>query len=206
VTLVVICGIDKIRQVRIIFERAYGSRHDLRREIEDVLGDIPSCIEVSCQAEHWMDKRGWHDLIFEDLVPLGCRLATFDSMSAHVCKESRLALKDAKIISRIGPPNGTDLWQSNDQLTNKYLRRAMRRLTTQHGLDYADDLKKNGEIPRPSNAEFVTMVAKAVKRVNQKYSKRIDPDTGEEIRTPGRPTLVRTRRLDSQQTGQSKAC
>lgn len=60
----------------------------------------------------------------------------------------------------------------------------MRRLLTQHGLDYADDLKKNGKIPRPTNAEFVSMVAKAVKRVNQMYSKRTDPDFGEEIKTP----------------------
>lgn len=57
VTLVVICDTERIRRIRIIFERAYFSRNDLRSEIEEVLGDIPSCVEISCQAKHWMDTR-----------------------------------------------------------------------------------------------------------------------------------------------------
>ena len=126
---------------------------------------------------------GWMDLIDDDLVELGCKMATFDSMSAHVSKRSRRHLKDCKIVARIGPPNGTDLWQSNDQLTNKYFRKIMRREITNHALRHGARLLPNGKIPRPTNGQFVMMVARSIAKVNKLYSKRKDVD-GEIVSTP----------------------
>ena len=85
-------------------------------------------------------------------------------------------------MTRIGPPSGTDLWQSNDQLTNKVFRRTMRRLLTDHGIRYKDNLQQNAKIPRPTNGQFVKMIAKAVETVNKTYSTRTLID-GEVIKT-----------------------
>ena len=79
--------------------------------------------------------------------------------------------------------NGTDLWQPNDQLINKHFRRQMRKLITEHGLRNENNLTNDGKIPRPSYAELVLMVARAIDRVNNLYTERVDSSTGEIIRT-----------------------
>jgi len=75
---------------------------------------------------------GWERLIEEDLVELGAEIAIFDHMSAHVTDSNMEVLNAHNIHPLQGPPNGTDIWQQNDQLIIRELRREMRRLMTRY--------------------------------------------------------------------------
>ena len=68
----------------------------------------------------------------KDLVELGADTAIFDHMSAHVTDAKMEVLEEHNIHPFQGPPNGTDLWQQNDPLITRELRREIRRLMTRH--------------------------------------------------------------------------
>ena len=84
-------------------------------------------------------------MIEEDLVDIECKLATFDNLSAHITDENLRLLADRGIKERRGPPNGTDLWQPNDQLINKHFRRQMPKLITEHCLRNENNLTNDVE-------------------------------------------------------------
>lgn len=66
---------------------------------------------------------GWLRLIEEDLAPHSVKLATFDNATMHTTEDALASFGQHGIETLCGPPNGTDLWQPNDQLINKHLRR-----------------------------------------------------------------------------------
>lgn len=128
---------------------------------------------------------GWGRLIQEDMKDLDIELATFDNLSAHVTKANMELFKSLGIHVMLGPPNGTDLWQPNDQLVNRHLRRELRKLLTRRAMTLAQQgkLAADGKIPRPTNGEFVMLLARAIQAVNKLESVRKDHVTGETIRT-----------------------
>jgi len=65
-TMIPISSPDSVKKIRAIFQRVSSNREALltqvREEIRKATGDpnadIPDCISVDCQQNHWMDGPG----------------------------------------------------------------------------------------------------------------------------------------------------